>query len=104
VSHTTHTAVSSSVTRDAVQDCHGQTARYLGTLEGHPHFFELEDHHCFETGRPMPVCGDTAAMLSETRLADHFVIDGDRAVHYGLFDCALPGADSSGTTKADGCC
>jgi SAM-dependent methyltransferase len=83
---------------------YGQTARYLGTIEGYPHYFELDDHHRFETGRPMPVCGNTAAMLTETRFGDHFVIDGDRAVHYGLFDCASPTVDGAGTANADGCC
>lgn len=65
----------------------GQVAIYKGTIEGHPHRFLLDDHHLLETGRPMLVCGNTAAMLEETRYSAHFEIRGDRSTHYGLFDC-----------------
>jgi len=44
----------------------------------------------FETGRPKLVCGNTAAMLSETRYAGFFTVTGDRARHFGTFDCAPP--------------
>jgi len=26
-------------------------------------------------------------MLSETRFGEHFLVEGHRGVHYGLFDC-----------------
>ena len=65
----------------------GQIARYLGTIPGAPHAFRLDDHHKFATGKPTPVCGNTAAMLSETRFGEHFLVEGHRGVHYGLFDC-----------------
>ncbi len=66
---------------------YGQVAYYLGSLRGHPHTFALDDHHVFETGKPMLVCGNTAAMISETRFAPHFRLVGDRSVHFGLFPC-----------------
>lgn len=70
---------------------YGQLATYLGGIDGssgeHRHAFVLDDHHRFETGRPMPVCGNTADMLATTRYAPYFRIDGDTSVHYGLFDC-----------------
>ena len=50
--------------------------------------FSLDDHHVFEAGRAMLVCGNTAAMLEETRFAKHFQIIGDRSNHFGLFDCS----------------
>lgn len=82
---------------------YGQMATYLGTLPEHPHRFDLDDHHRFETGRPMLVCGNTADMLSRTRLAPHFRVVGDKSVHYGLFDCApAPGAGADKLTGA--CC
>jgi arsenite methyltransferase len=81
---------------------YGQVAYYLGTLPGHPHRFALDDHHTFIAGKPMLVCGNTAAMVSETRFAPHFRIVGDRLTHFGAFDCASP------VTVADrgagGCC
>lgn len=84
---------------------YGQVARYLGTMAESPHAFELDDHHRFETGRPMTVCGNTADMLGATRYAGHFRIDGDKSTHFGLFPCGPEGA----TAKSDeagpgGCC
>lgn len=68
----------------------GQVATYRGTIAGHPHFFDLDDHHHFETGRPLRVCGNTADMLSGSRYGRHFELLGDKSVHFGLFDCAPP--------------
>lgn len=65
----------------------GQVAHYLGTLPQHPHAFDLDDHHHFETGRPMLVCGNTADMISASRYAKHFRVTGDQSTHFGLFDC-----------------
>ena len=79
----------------------GQVAVYRGTIAHHPHTFVLDDHHIFETGRPMLVCGNTAAMLEETRFGAHFEISGDRSQHFGLFDCA-PSVDD-GSAGAN-CC
>lgn len=67
---------------------YGQAAFYLGTIPETPSAFTLDDHHLFEKGRRIPVCGNTAAMLSETRYAPHFRIEGDLSTHYGLFDCS----------------
>lgn len=66
----------------------GQIATYRGSIEGAPHAFDLDDHHHFETGRPLRVCGNTFDMLASTRFAAHFDLVGDQRRHYGLFDCA----------------
>jgi len=66
----------------------GQMATYRGTIRELPHVFQLDDHHVFFAHKPMLVCGNTAAMLEETRFADHFRVVGDRSMHFGLFDCA----------------
>ncbi|MEJ2158774.1 MAG: methyltransferase domain-containing protein [Desulfobacteraceae bacterium] len=81
----------------------GQHATYLGTIPEEPHCFNLDDHHSLEKGRAMLVCGNTAAMLSETRLAKHFKVEGDRSVHFGLFDCSPP-ASSDEICTDGGCC
>lgn len=80
----------------------GQVAYYQGTLAEHPHAFVLDDHHRFETGKPMLVCGNTADMVSRTRYARHFRVTGDKSVHHGLFDCA-PAAPSPGAPSG-ACC
>jgi len=67
---------------------YGHVAYYKGTLPESPHSFVLDDHHEFKNGMPVPVCGNTANMLSETRFKDHFRVEGDFSTHYGVFDCA----------------
>ena len=81
---------------------YGQVATYLGTLAEHPHAFDLDDHHTFPAGKPVPVCGNTADMLSRTRYAAHFAVTGDKNHHFGMFECgpAAPSADSA----AAACC
>lgn len=94
---------------DALEDIcedYGQVAIYKGTIDHHPHSFDLDDHHKFFTGKPMLVCGNTAAMMGETRFKDHFTITGDRSVHYGAFDCGDSPVVSEGSedTPAASCC
>ena len=74
---------------------YGQAAYYDGGIAGYPHFFDLDDHHRFYTGKPMLVCGNTAAMLEQTRYSKAFRVVGDKSVHYGVFDC-------SGGRRSDG--
>lgn len=80
---------------------YGQVACYRGTMEDHRWSFSLDDHHSFLAGKPMLVCGNTAAMLTETRYARHFAVSGDRSRHFGLFECAPAGRESAPTA---GCC
>ena len=85
---------------------YGQVAYYLGSVPELPHCFILDDQHVFETGRPYSVCGNTAAILSQSRYAPHFKILGDTSVHYGLFSRApdsLAGFSTS-TAFTESCC
>jgi arsenite methyltransferase len=82
---------------------YGQVAYYKGTVADAPHSFDLDDHHHFRTGVPVPICGNTAAMLTDTRYRPHFRVIGDRSTHYGLFDCA-PTPRAPAGTPAGGCC
>ncbi|TXD39805.1 methyltransferase domain-containing protein [Lujinxingia vulgaris] len=72
---------------DAQCEDYGQSATYLGGVEGAERLFWLDDHHAFEAGRPERVCGNTAAMLASTRFADFFEVRGCRQTHYGAFAC-----------------
>lgn len=81
---------------------YGQLAVYRGGLDECPRGFELDDHHFFEPGRPERVCGNTAAMLGETRYAPWFEIRGDRSRHFGLFDCEP--VHPNAALAATGCC
>jgi SAM-dependent methyltransferase len=82
---------------------YGQVAIYHGTIPESPHAFDLDDHHHFITQKPMLVCGNTAAMLQDTRFASHFTIIGDRKQHFGPFDCA-PAAEKAADGECGGAC
>ncbi len=73
----------------------GQLAIYKGTISEHPHAFDLDDHHHFETAKPLRVCGNTYDMLAMGRYAKHFDFMGDKSTHFGLFDCAPPNTNLS---------
>ena len=83
---------------------YGQTATYLGTIAGNPHTFALDDHHLFVTGKPMLVCGNTAAMVQQTRFSPHFRVTGDTSVHYGPFDCSPAAGSPESAMRGGGCC
>lgn len=82
---------------------YGQVATYLGTERNNPHQFVLDDHHLFEVGRPMLVCGNTADMVSKTRFAEHFKVQGEKTVHFGPFACG-PAPTTTATTAGGACC
>ena len=90
---------------DSLEDIcedYGQAAVYRGSIPHFPHAFELDDHHKFITGKIKTVCGNTAAMLQESRYAEHFRFIGDRSTHFGAFDCA-PETASGETAASCGC-
>lgn len=85
---------------------YGQIATYRGGLLGAERLFRLDDHHLFEAGCPERVCGNTAAMLEETRFAPFFDVQGDRNIHYGAFSCNATIAHDryAKTTQLEACC
>lgn len=80
---------------------YGQAAIYKGTIPEAPNAFRLDDHHLFETGKTVAVCGNTADMLASSRFAPHFQAIGDKSTHNGLFDC---GPVRSPAEDAAACC
>lgn len=88
---------------DACEDF-GQSATYKGTLPDSPHRFVLDEHHVFEANRPERVCGNSAAMIQETRFAEHFEVAGDRSRHFGLFPCFHPAKPNVADPAAGSCC
>jgi arsenite methyltransferase len=76
---------------DAGCEDYGQAVIYKGTIPHHPKAFALDEGHVIETGKVFPVCGNTKAMLQETRFAPHFEILGAGDVHYGAWpNCGSP--------------
>jgi len=89
---------------DACEDF-GQVAIYKGTIKESPHQFVLDNHHIFQVDKPMLVCGNTAAMLEDTRLRGHFTVKGDHTTHLGLFDgCGETPLDRNDNQPVGGCC
>ena len=84
---------------------YGQLAIYKGTISELPHYFALDDHHVFYTGKPLLVCGNTASMLQETRYSKHFQVIGDRSVHYGPFrSCSVGPQNDRDEADTGSCC
>jgi SAM-dependent methyltransferase len=83
---------------------YGQVATYLGSLPNSPHSFVLDDHHTFITGKPMLVCGNTAAMVGDSRFGKHFRVLGDRSTHFGAFDCSGGGTSTDDYGHVGSCC
>ena len=83
---------------------YGQIATYRGSIPDLPHAFVLDDHHRFETGKPLRVCSNTFDMLARSRYAAHFMLAGDTTTHFGLFDCAPAPAVAGANDSRTGCC
>lgn len=86
---------------------YNQKATYLGTIPGMNQYFDLDDHHRFYTDVPLDVCGNSCAMVENTRFGKAFSIEGDRSVHYGPFPgCGnIPyNTDDSGDCGCGGGC
>jgi arsenite methyltransferase len=83
---------------------YGQVAYYNGKIPGHPHFFDFDDHHRFFTNKPMPVCGNTASMIINTRYGKFFSVT-ERTGHFGVFGgCGNSSIEQEKASCAPGCC
>ncbi len=88
---------------DACED-YGHVAVYRGGVPESPVTFALDDAHVFEKGRPEKVCGNTALMLTHTRLKDYFEVMGDFDRHFGEFrDCTTPASKGRESPSSGGC-
>ncbi|WP_300410425.1 methyltransferase domain-containing protein [Lagierella sp.] len=96
---------------DLIEDIceqYGQFAIYNGGIIGSEFSLKLDDHHTFEKGLPMSVCGNTCAMVENTRFSKYFTIYGNRDVHYGPFEgCGTSPSisqDDEGSCSGGSCC
>nr|VFJ59464.1 MAG: Methyltransferase domain-containing protein [Candidatus Kentron sp. DK] len=93
---------------DSAED-YGQVVTYRGTIPDFPHFFDLDEEYRFPTGKPTLVCGNTADMIGKTRYREHFIVQGDRAIHFGPFEGGGAGIADGKITDNEpagegGCC
>lgn len=95
---------------DVACEDYGQAVIYKGGIEGMEQKFALDVEHHIEAGRVFPVCGNTRAMLMETRFAPYFEVIGAGDTHFGVFPgCAAPDVFADEVTTGDvapvgGCC
>lgn len=88
---------------DACEDF-GHIAIYKGGIPESPYKFMLDSMHIFEKDRPERVCGNTALMLSVTRLRDYFEVIGSFDKHLGVFaGCATTSSASNQNSPSEGC-
>jgi len=84
---------------------YGQFVTYRGGILGSEHYFDLDDHHRFYKDLPMAVCGNSCAMIEETRFKKYFDVVGDRTNHFGLFNgCDGPGCECDCDGNSGSCC
>jgi arsenite methyltransferase len=84
---------------------YGQGVMYKGTLTTAPRAFKLDSHHLIPSGKVFPVCGNTLAMLKETRFSRHFEYFGNQNVHYGIYpDCGTSLPFQSANNEKDQSC
>lgn len=89
---------------DACED-YGHIAIYRGGIAEAPFKFALDRNHVFEKDRPEKVCGNTALMLSSTRLRDYFEVIGSFERHFGAFrDCGTQAREDEGPSQGEGSC
>lgn len=90
---------------DLIEDIceqYGQFITYRGGIEGAEHYFDLDDHHRFYKDLPVNVCGNSCAMVENTRFKSYFDIHGDRSQHFGAFE-ACGSTDDSAKTESNSC-
>jgi SAM-dependent methyltransferase len=86
---------------------YGQAVSYKGGIEEEETAFVLDDHHIFEKGKILPVCGNTFDMLKKTRFQSYFQFYGDNKTHFGIYkDCGLtePFVTESLQVSESSCC
>ena len=84
-----------------------QSATYKGGIEGSEDWYDLDDHHRFIKDVPLSVCGNSCAMVEDTRVGKFFEIEGNREKHGGPYPgCGnIPySVDGDSEDSGCGCC
>jgi len=89
---------------DACED-YGHVAVYTGGIAQSPFSYKLDDGHVFYENKPERICGNTALILSQTRLKKYFRVVGKFNVHFGQFkDCSASEPSPNKTTEQNSSC
>lgn len=85
---------------EETQQDFGQIAILKDTTLENSFLYRLDDQHTFEINRPMMVSGNTATILQQGWLKNHFVVIGDRTNHFGSFYSCQQSQCGGDTTTA----
>ena len=91
-------------------DCedYGQAVIYIGTIKNHKDSWNLDNHHQFDKGKCVTVCGNTYNMLHHSRFWEHFIyLNGGTDTHFGIFpECGknMPFENDSNSNSNSKCC
>jgi arsenite methyltransferase len=94
---------------ESICEDYAQVVRYTGGIENSEAAFVLDNHHLFEKGQAVKVCGNSWRMLAQTRFAKFFDFWGDFSTHFGAFvDCGaivpFSQTKNSATENSGACC
>jgi len=92
---------------EANQEDYGQTAVYLGTIPEYEQLLLLDASQQFPAGEQVPISGNTAKIISNSRFKDHFEIIGDIKKHLGEFKSLKQEnlfVHESDSSAANSCC
>lgn len=68
------------------EENYGHSATYLGTMPENTRYFDFDENFRFVKKKPLGISGNVAAILKNSRLKNHFSVEGRGEVHHGLFN------------------
>ena len=77
------------------EENYGQTAEYLGTIKHLEDKFFFDECNEFVKNKKTNISGNLARVLTQSRYAKHFKIEGDETHHLGLFEKEISKPKSS---------
>lgn len=68
------------------EENYGESATYLGTMQENKRYMDFDEKIRFLRKRSVGISGNVAEILRKSRFSRYFQVDGNRDVHYGLYD------------------
>lgn len=68
------------------EENYGHSATYLGTMKENSRYFDFDENLRFVKRKPVGISGNVAKILKNSRMKEHFMVEGNGEVHHGLFN------------------
>lgn len=85
---------------EAGNEDYGHAVTYRGTIPHCPDRFVLDEQHHFASGERVRVSGNSYRMIAASRLAEHFMLEGDFSTHLGAFQATTAASAAAPATAA----